>query len=159
VLLTKAWLLDLTSSATGNSRYSGVPVQNATCPFHLRVFPSQTTKNNSETNQPVLFTVCAVLIFAFTSLIFVCYDWMVERRQKKLMTTAAQSSAIVSSLFPETVRDRLFRTSQDDTQSTSTTTKNRKSNVSSHPIADFYPHATVLFADMYVLFVYDTKPR
>jgi hypothetical protein len=52
--------------------------------------------------------VAAVLIFVFTSLVFLLYDRLVERRQKKVMSTAMQSSAIVSSLFPSQVRDRLF---------------------------------------------------
>jgi hypothetical protein len=43
----------------------------------------------------------------FTSLVFLLYDRLVERRQKKVMSTAVQSSAIVSSLFPSQVRDRL----------------------------------------------------
>jgi hypothetical protein len=43
----------------------------------------------------------------FTSLVFLLYDRLVERRQK-VMSTAVQSSAIVSSLFPSQVRDRLF---------------------------------------------------
>jgi hypothetical protein len=51
------------------------------------------------TTDPVIFTV-AVLIFVFTSLVFLLYDRLVERRQKKVMSTAVQSSAIVSSLFP-----------------------------------------------------------
>jgi hypothetical protein len=139
--------LNLTSAATGSMRYSGIPVQDAFCPFYLRVFPSQTMKSFSETNQPVLFTVCAVLIFAFASLVFVCYDWMVQRRQTKLMTTAVKSSAIVSSLFPSAVRDRLFISDQNNTRS-STLRNNQCANVKSHPIADYYPHATVMFADM-----------
>jgi hypothetical protein len=44
--------------------------------------------------------VAAVLIFVFTSLVFLLYDRLVERRQQKVMSTAMQSSAIVSSLFP-----------------------------------------------------------
>jgi hypothetical protein len=139
--------LDLTSATTGNVRYSGVPVQNSSCPFHLRVYPSQTMESISETNQPVLFTVCAALIFVFTSIVFVCYDWMVERRQKKLMTTAVQSSAIVSSLFPSAVRDRLFNLDQDDTRAITSRDK-LFPNSASLPIADFYPHSTVMFADM-----------
>jgi hypothetical protein len=134
--------------APGNVRYSGLSVQNATCPFYLRIFPSQTMKNISETNQPVLFTVCAVLIFVFTSFVFVCYDWMVQRRQKKLMTAAVQSSAIVSSLFPKAVRDRLFKSSQENATEAPKNRDQFMAHSSSLPIADFYPHTTVMFADM-----------
>jgi hypothetical protein len=97
------------------------------------------------TRDPVLFTVCAVLIFAFSSAVFFVYDSLVEKRQKKVMTTAVQSSAIVSSLFPSAVRERMF---QPDDTGESTNPTNDPTSMSSRPIADRYPSATVMFADM-----------
>jgi hypothetical protein len=39
------------------------------------------------TSHPITFTVAAVLIFVFTSVVFLFYDLLVERRQKKVMST------------------------------------------------------------------------
>ena len=48
------------------------------------------------------------MIFVFTAVVFLFYDCIVERRQKKVYGAAQKSTAIVSSLFPSNVRDRLF---------------------------------------------------
>ncbi|CAB9523388.1 Receptor-type guanylate cyclase gcy (Partial), partial [Seminavis robusta] len=39
---------------------------------------------------------------------FVMYDYCVERRQRKVMQSAQQSGAVVASLFPEAVREKLY---------------------------------------------------
>jgi Adenylate and Guanylate cyclase catalytic domain len=120
-----------------------------------------------QTNSPIFFSLAAVSIFAFTSFIFLFYDWWVERRQKKVLGKAIASSDIVSSLFPSTVRDRLFGDSnmhqQSNHESNSNPLKsrmnsylhdrkksdmNQPSNSSSPPIADMFPEATVFFADI-----------
>lgn len=77
------------------------------------------------------------------------------------MRTAVASTAIVSSLFPSKVRDRLMEQENDKTPAgkTSLTFKNdptidKNAGVGedaykkSLPIADIYPEATVLFADL-----------
>jgi hypothetical protein len=142
-------MLDLRELAAGYETYSGVPVQNVTCPFYVQLFPSSKMKGDDTTSQPILFTVGAVMIFAFTSLIFVVYDWLVERRQNVLMTTAVQTSAIVSSLFPSSVRDRLFQTAESKQVDGSTFVSNSLFDTRvAGPIADLYPNTTVMFADM-----------
>jgi hypothetical protein len=110
--------------------------------------------NDYRSRDPILFTVLAALIFAFTSAVFLVYDRLVEKRQKTVMTTAVHTSAIVSSLFPSTVRERLF---ENDNEATGNGPQPGESfvllgdTVVSRPIADLYPSATVMFADMYVV--------
>lgn len=88
--------------------YTGVPVNKEYCPFTIKVYPSSQKQAYYQTSNPIIFTAAAVLIFVFTSAVFLLYDYMVERRQKKVLSTAVRSTAIVSSLFPAVVRDRLF---------------------------------------------------
>jgi hypothetical protein len=57
----------------------------------LRVYPSYIMKDVYLTSDPMIFTVAAVLIFVFTSLVFFLYDRLAERRQKKVMSTTMQS--------------------------------------------------------------------
>ena len=64
------------------------------------------------TSNPIYFTVGALLIFCFTSSVFLLYDYTVERRQRKVMSTAVRTNAIVASLFPSVVRDRIYPTEQ-----------------------------------------------
>jgi hypothetical protein len=154
-------------------RYDNVTLNDDYCVYTLRVYPSEELEDDFVTNNAIIYTVCVVLIFAFTGAVFLIYDCIVERRQKLVMKRAVQSRAIVSSLFPAAVRDRLFK--NDD----STGSKNKgdgnakgfkkrtdasKTRLKSflhesspeeqkpahqlRPIADLFPHTTVMFADI-----------
>ena len=148
------------------SSYSGIPVNHNSCPFTIRVYPSSTLEASFVTNSPVIFTVVVVLIFVFTSAIFIVYDWYVERRQAVVMETAVRSDAIVTSLFPQTVKDRLYMNTAAEqkrsadafkanfstvaTQSGDLTGKSKQDeNIPEDlPIADLFQDTTVLFADL-----------
>jgi class 3 adenylate cyclase len=152
-----------------SDRYSGLPLSNRGCQFMLRTYPSKTMRDGFDTSYPVTFTASAVVIFLFTSMVFVIYDYLVERRQKKVLSSAIKSNAIVSSLFPKTVRDRLFQANngafKGDTQNSEKSRSKMKSlknyltdeksaagsdqsPSADAPIADLFPQCTVLFADI-----------
>jgi hypothetical protein len=78
------------------------------------------------------------------------YDWYVERRQRIVLTSALKSNAVVASMFPKNVRDRLLENAAiaggnhkkeafalDEKEGLIPTTSR------SMPIADFYPETTV----------------
>lgn len=155
-------LTDLNAFSIRDSLYSGAPLDTEFCPFTLHVYPSDAMKSAYSTSNPIVFTVAAVLIFAFTSLVFCFYDYKVEQRQQTVMQTAVRSTAIVSSLFPSAVRDRLYpaekkfgkKLSQRNlrigkmTSSQSAATAEGYTSLSTSPIAELYPETTVLFADV-----------
>jgi len=172
------------------------------CPYTITVYPSDTFKGQFITNNAIYYMLAVIGVFAFTLLIFTLYDWYVERRQQLIMKRAIQSRAIVSSLFPAAIQERLFRSGastasnrndQDkatgmfqwmrgNKSSASSSNHHRTSNHSNHnntttkkmkltdvllntetmdvvmdgttpihelkPIADLFPHTTVLFADI-----------
>ena len=142
-------------------------VLSAYCPFHVSVYPTQEMRDAYITNLPFRYTMVAVLTFLFAFAVFVIYDVLVEHRQKVVMDRALQTTAIVSSLFPEQVRDRLFRSEDEDDEEAETVgadgvmmmepAQNRLKSFLNHegmdqnaskPIADLFPHCTVLFADI-----------
>jgi hypothetical protein len=59
-------------------------------------------------SKPALYTT-VVFLFIFTAMVFVLFDCFVQRRQDKVMMTAKRANAVVSSLFPSNVRDRMFK--------------------------------------------------
>ena len=61
------------------------------------------------TNNPIVFASVAVMIFVFTSILFIIYGSKVERQQQVIVSTAARSNAVLSSLFPSSVRDKLLQ--------------------------------------------------
>lgn len=82
--------------------------------YTLHVYPSKTMEDTYITTDPIIYAVIVAFIFVFTSLVFLTYDWLVEKRQKKVMDKAVKSTAVVTSLFPAAVHDRLFGESQND---------------------------------------------
>jgi Adenylate and Guanylate cyclase catalytic domain len=155
---------DLGEFATHDSVYSGAPLHREYCPFTFNVYPSNEMKEAFTTNNPIIFASIAVVIFLFTSLVFFLYDRKVERCQETVLSSAKRSTKIVSSLFPSTVRDKLYplperpvrrnsldafmpgklQSQKDNTSSTDCST----SSIACSPIADLYPDTTVLFADI-----------
>jgi hypothetical protein len=115
-------------------------------------------RNVYSTSNPIIYTSMAVMIFVFTSMVFLLYDFMVERRQKLVMSTAVRTNAIVSSLFPEAVRDKLFQTGStaknkgDISENARDTIRQTESDMiasfTASPIAELYPETTVLFCDI-----------
>jgi class 3 adenylate cyclase len=83
----------------------------------------------------------------------------VQARNTKVVGAAARSSAIVSSLFPEAVRERLMAQQMDDAKSrnlkgflasdkSDLTTENKSMLFLTKPIADLFPETTIIFADI-----------
>lgn len=159
-------LLDFNSVHTV---YAGVQIDRESCQHSFRVYASSRYRNQYVTNQPLILTILAALIFIFTSAVFVGYDWMVEYRQKLVMRSATKNSKIVSSLFPEKVRDRLLEEHDDESLGPARTkqlnggmmntyqinkflqTGNLPSDEDKHrtrPIAELYPNTTIFFADI-----------
>ena len=82
--------------------------------YFIDVYPSQDTEDEYVTSKPGIFAVVVASIFLFTSLVFIAYDILVARRQKIVMETAVQTGAVISSLYPKQVRDRLFEEEEEE---------------------------------------------
>ena len=100
-----AHLNALEDYSTRDRDYTGLPIGNDTCSYQLHLYPSVEMRKDHTTNNPVVFTVVALLIFTFTSCIFLLYDWYVERRQQLVMQTAVESTANVC-ILEARVRER-----------------------------------------------------
>jgi hypothetical protein len=150
--------------------YTGAAISQDYCPITIAAYPSDEMKTSYMTNHPIIFPVAFLSIFAFVSLVFLMYDLKVERRQQSIMRSAVRSNAIVSSLFPSVVRDRLYPI-EGTVKSTSMSPETAKGKLHSFlresqkpasvapkhtewnlfgtsPIAELYPETTVLFADI-----------
>jgi hypothetical protein len=93
-----------------------------------------------QTKQGIIFAVSAVAFIVFPFMVFLAYEHRVTRQQKLLMSSAQRSNAIVESLFPSSVREKLYPLH----------TIGEKGEVDSGaPIADLHPDTTVIFAGMF----------
>jgi len=112
-------------------------------------------------------TFAVAMVFVFTAFMFLIYDRLVERRQHVVLNRAATSTAIVSSLFPKNVRERLMQDNQKERKRkdkqggllaaphhrlksflTNSGGEGEAKDFGLQPIADLFPHTTVLFADI-----------
>lgn len=163
-----AALADFQTASTG-TYYNGVPVNQDYCPWTLEVYATQDMRDAFVTAKPFLYMVVVAVVFLWTCFIFLVYDWLVERRQRKVMQTAIKSDQIVSQLFPNTFRDALYekdKKDEDQSERKSTATalggnafhadivEEFKRSVggnqegANQPMARLYPNCTVFFADI-----------
>ena len=78
------------------------------CVFSYRVYPSEVFNSDYSTNLPMILAVIMALLFLGMAISFMMLMYFVDQRQDKVVGEAAISNAIVSSLFPSSVRKRLF---------------------------------------------------
>ncbi|CAB9521876.1 stable enterotoxin receptor [Seminavis robusta] len=88
--------------------YTGRPLYDDFCPYTFHIYPSQELKDKYVTTKPMWYAVIVCGVFLFTSLVFLTYDWLVERRQRLVLSSANEADAVVSSLFPSSVKERLY---------------------------------------------------
>jgi hypothetical protein len=86
------------------------------------------------------------------SVLIIIYDQTITKRQEKTMKTALRSGALIASLFPVNVRNRLMedideneerqkRKSRDEDEND---TSQKAGKQRSRPIADFFPSTTIM---------------
>ena len=130
------------------------------CAYSLHVYPSSTFYDEYVNRQPIVITFAIAMVFVFTILMFLVYDRLVERRQRLVLAKATQSTAIISSLFPKNVRDRLMNVDGDGGGGGGSLMLHPNHRLktflrgsvhegdANQPIADLFPHCTVFFADI-----------
>lgn len=150
--------------------YEGLRMDEEGCQYSLEVYASSEMEDEFISHMPIVYTVGAVVIFAFTSLIFIVYDKLVTRRQRLVEKEAQKSGAIVSSLFPEAYKEKLMKEQEQRLENKTGTNlelteadSKKLSNMMAgrdddlipieDQIADLYPDCTVFFADIAVSFV------
>jgi hypothetical protein len=100
------------------------------CHYYAHVFPSEEWRNQFFTDEPYMYALLVVMCFAVTTVVFILYDCLVQRRQKTVMDSAKKTNAIVNSLFPANVRDRLLEGIENDMKKNEGTDENGKPRVS-----------------------------
>lgn len=138
---------------------AGAKLNQRGCPYSLHVYPSKEMYDKYNTNLPLIITMCILFIFLFTVTMFFLYDYLVERRQELVVNTAAQSNSIVSSLFPEHMKQRIMHEKEEARALAKNA--NKKGNLKSFlndgtqgdmgaqkPLADLFLETTVMFADI-----------
>lgn len=113
-----------------------------------------------DSNLKTISALSVAAFFALLAAIFIMYDMFVRRQNAKIVDAAARSNAILSSLFPSQVRDRLLASNEGNKQKGSKLQSLLQSDglnydcddaenmLKSKHIADLFPETTILFADI-----------
>eukprot|EP00977_Amphora_coffeiformis_P020551 scaffold8371_cov199-Amphora_coffeaeformis.AAC.4 len=133
------------------------------CIYSFLISPSGEFADTFKSNLPIFFAFVIAAIFLIMAVTFMFYDFIVRRRNDRVMSAAVRSTQIVSSLFPSQVRDQLYATaakSRNQLGSSKSRLRNfvEKGDESSKPedgvvlrskpIADLFTDTTVMFADI-----------
>jgi len=154
--------LNLSDNDTSN----GVDI----CSYKVNFYSSPEFEEQQTQDVPFRFAMSLTAVFAIMALSFLLYDFLNRRRNTRVVATAAHSDAILSSIFPTKVRDRLIEeragneaAKKNIERSSLSRMKNFLSTDSwkeskeetpagtvdtSTPIADLFPETTILFADI-----------
>jgi len=148
------------------------------CEYEIHLYPTRDIGDAFYTNRPVTYTTVIVMVFVGLTLCFLVYDRLVQQRQQREQAQTAKSEAIVHSMFPAEVRDRLLEAentsaaknlAEEEAREHLGGVKNEGQKVrlktfldeEGHvvdseaqivndlkPIADLFPNTTVMFADI-----------
>ena len=136
------------------------------CAYELRVYPTQQMRDDFKSNAAVIATTVVGVSFVLVLIIFFFLERRFQKKKQQIIKSVEKSNAIIASLFPSNVRDRLFGAGGggDDNASKSSrrTTTSRRSfgfrlrtyltegedaddnGSQSNPIADLFPECTFL---------------
>jgi hypothetical protein len=144
--------------------YNGLSFAETYCMYNITIYPSAVMEDKYRSNDPIIFTYSVIAIFLLTSICFLGYDKLVADRQQKVAQSAQQSNAIISSLFPSNIRDRLFVDGghgiirptkarlkhflDEEEDPSNSRTMGRSTQIADKPIADLFTECTVMFADI-----------
>lgn len=78
------------------------------CIYQMRISPTSEFEDAYRSKVPLIYACLTAITFSLLITFFYVYDFMVRMRNLKMIDTAARSSAIVTSMFPEGVRDKLL---------------------------------------------------
>ena len=168
---------DLHDTSYNSLRRSSVLTKNiqtaedGLCEYVMDIYATEELENNyTDSRDPLIYAIVVAMIFVFTTMVFLVYDWAVQRRQWMIIRAARKTQAIVSSLFPKNVQDRIMKDVDEEVNREANgpliTRGNRTKdqlqnflkgkeadgeddeNKRSKPIADLFPEATIIFADI-----------
>lgn len=139
----------------GTVRNSQADYRFCFCPLQ-DVYPTQEFFDTYHPNAPLKFTLWVAGTFFGVIVAFVLYDYMVQFRNRKMIKEAAKARAVLTSLFPTAVRDRILDNTGIDNPRRNLigneihvgSGETVSSDDESSAMAEFFVTSTVLFADI-----------
>ena len=74
----------------------------------MHIYPSHAFEASYDSNIPEIYAVVVACTFILVAIVFLIFNWFVNRRNEKLVVSAARSNAVLTAMFPTTIRDRII---------------------------------------------------
>ncbi|CAB9519281.1 Guanylate cyclase (Partial), partial [Seminavis robusta] len=126
--------------------------------YRMDIYPSSKFEDTYHTGTPQRFAIILAVVFVSVAVTFLVYDLAVQHRNENLVSKAAQSNAIVSSLFPDNIRERLMNDNDESQQAMNSSMHSKRGRLKaflndgkngskarhqSKPLADLFLETTV----------------
>ena len=136
------------------------------CVYTISVYPTPALEEFHKTQEPMWYALIVLGAFVLTAVTFMVFDYLVQRKQAKVVSTALKQNAIVSSLFPKNIQAKMMaEIGQAEKKKLTTVGKaglkryldngqearkggNDNKVDKTKPIADLFPETTIMFADI-----------
>ncbi|CAJ1930877.1 unnamed protein product [Cylindrotheca closterium] len=123
------------------------------CLYSMHLYPDSKFASLYLTAAPLLFAIGVAGAFGFMVIVFFVYNRFVFTRNEKLVENAARSNAVITSLFPEAIRNQLIGDNNNTNNPRSFQellgpVSDPVANLARPPLADYFATATVMFADI-----------
>ena len=89
------------------------------CHYRMRIYPTEELEDEYITTRPWVFLGIVIAVFVFVISVTLIYDHIVDERQQIVMAKAEEAGALVSSIFPSAVRNKLYEGNKDISNSKS----------------------------------------
>ena len=135
--------------------------------YEFLVYPTSEFESDTRDRFPIVLAIVASAVFFTIAIFFFVYDSFVSKRNRKIVDAAAKSNAVILSLFPASIRDkllaqqewklkcpknrsmvRLFEQELEDIESID----GDPGSIDSKPIAELFPDSTVFFGTCQTVF-------
>eukprot|EP00980_Cylindrotheca_fusiformis_P013623 scaffold3508_cov113-Cylindrotheca_fusiformis.AAC.3 len=118
----------------------------------LHIYPSEKLEAIYRNSDPAIYASVVVVIFVFTSLVFLLYVYFVGKRQRIVMDRIVRQDKIVTDVFPTAIRDRLYEVQAQPTGKRGAQDidgfEDGSDDLGSAPLADLFPSVSVVYADI-----------
>lgn len=78
------------------------------CQYSMTIYPSQDFEHDYVTSTPAVYASIVAGTFVVIAVMYFIYDISVHRRNEKMISQAAQTSAILTNLVPANLRDKIM---------------------------------------------------
>jgi Adenylate and Guanylate cyclase catalytic domain len=122
--------------------------------YTLRVYPTNEFREIFVTDEAAWESAGVAMVFVVAIFIFLVYDLCVQRRQRIVLERAVRATAVVSSLYPENIREHIINDDSNNLGKNASRgnaflrSEVQESALVVQPLASKYSDCTVYFADI-----------